>query len=122
MTTTNSLYNFHRDGFYEILDPRTHTIEWLDAQVNSGGIQVWGDQAACILTQNKHFPTGAFEVHVMAAIGSKTQLISVTIKQVERWAKDIGALFVTIASRKGWEREMRPYDYEFWQSELRKEV
>ena len=116
------LYLRFRPEFINIVDSRTHPIEWLDAQVWSGKAKVWGTPDACLLTEIKHFPTGAFEVHVMIAAGNMETLVNETIKHVEAWAREIGALFVTIASRKGWEKIMRPYGYEHWQNELRKEV
>lgn len=116
------LYLRFRPEFINIVDSRTHPIEWLDAQVWSGKAKVWGTPDACLLTEIKHFPTGAFEVHVMIAAGNMETLVNETIKHVEAWAREIGALFVTIASRKGWEKIMRPYGYEHWQTELRKEV
>lgn len=115
-------YLQYREAFAEILDSRTHTIEWLDAQVYAGFVRVWDAPDACLLTEIKQFPTGAFEVHVMIAAGNMETLVNETIKHVEAWAQEIGALFVTIASRKGWEKIMRPYGYEHWQTELRKEV
>lgn len=116
------LYLRFRDAFAEVLDSRTHSIEWLDAQVWSGHMQVWGNDSACLLTEIKQFPTGAFEVHVMIAAGDMDTLVNDTIKQVERWAHKIGALFVTIASRAGWARVMKSHGYEPWQQEIRKSL
>lgn len=116
------LYLRFRDAFAAVLDPRTHSIEWLDAQTWSGHMQVWGDESACLLTEIKPFPTGAFEVHVMIAAGDMDTLVNKTIREVEAWASRHGALFVTIASRKGWEKIMGPHGYAHWQTELRKEV
>ena len=119
-----SLVNYlqYRDSFAEILDPRTHTIEWLDAQVWSGHAKVWGSPDACLLTEIKHFPTGAFEVHVMIAAGDMGTLVNETIKQVEAWAQEIGALFVTIESRNGWVRVMEKHGYFLHQCNIRKEL
>lgn len=117
-----SSYAQFRQAFSEITDPRTYPIEWLDAEVWSGKAQVWGSSDACLVTTVKTFPTGAFEVHVLIAAGNIETLVSETIKQVEEWAKDIGALFVTISSRKGWEKIMAPHGYAYWQTELRLEL
>lgn len=111
-----------RSEIASILDPRTHSVEWLDAQIWYGRAKVWGDDRACLVTEVRSFPTGAFEVHVMVAAGSKRALVEEIIVDVERWATGIGALFVTIASRAAWARVMAPYGYEFWQQEIRKEV
>lgn len=111
-----------RDAFAEVLDPRTHQIEWLDAQVWSGHMQVWGNDKACLLTEIKQFPTGAFEVHVMIAAGDMETLVNETIRDVEAWARKIGALFVTISSRAGWARVMKSHGYEPYQTEIRKVI
>src|SRR3546814_14377048 len=81
-----------------------------------------GADDACLVTELRHFPTGAFEVHVLIAAGNMETLVNEIIKRVEAWGRHIGALFVTIASRKGWEKIMRPYGYEHWQTELRKDL
>lgn len=115
-------YMQFRDEFAGILDPRTHTIEWLDHQVRHGFMRVFGADDACMLAEIRMFPTGAHEVHAMIAAGNIETIIGVLRQQVEAWARETGALFVTASSRKGWERVLRPYGYEFWQSELRLEL
>jgi len=115
-------YLRYRDDFAETLDPRTHTIEWLDAQVFAGFIRVWPAHDACLLTSIRQFPTGAFEVHVEIAAGNRETLVGNVIKRVEVWAQEIGALFVTISSREGWARVMKSHGYEMHQAEIRKEV
>ena len=117
-----TLYAQFRPAFSEVTDSRTYPIEWLDAEVWSGKAQVWGADDACLVTTVKTFPTGAFEVHVLVAAGDMGRLVNETIKQVEEWAQDIGALFVTIASKQAWARIMAPHGYAHWQTELRKEV
>ena len=109
-----------RDEFAKVLDPRTHTIGWLDAQVWSGIAHVWGDEDSCIVAEIRQFPTGAFEVHVLIAAGDVDELVNHTIRRVEQWARDLGALFVTISSRAAWAKIMQPHGYEHWQTEIRK--
>lgn len=111
-----------RDDFAAVLDPRTHDMDWLDTQVITGRIRVWPAHDACLLTSNRHYPTGAFEVHVEIAAGNKETLVNQTIKSVEAWAREIGATFVTIASREGWARVMRPHGYGVHQVEIRKAI
>src|SRR3546814_7194379 len=60
---------------------------------------VWGADDACLVTELRHFPSGAFEVHVLIAAGNMETLVNEIIKRVEAWGRHIGALFVTIASR-----------------------
>lgn len=111
-----------RDEFAGVLDERTHSLQWLDAQVYSGLFACWGNDKACLLTSIKQFPTGAFEVHVEIAAGDLETLVNETIRDVEAWARKVGALFVTIASRAGWVRVMKAHGYAPWQTEIRKEV
>jgi hypothetical protein len=109
-----------REEIEGALDSRTHTIQWLDAQVWSGRAQVWGRDDAVLLSEIRQFPTGAFEVHVLVAAGNRDTLVNDTISEVEQWAGDIGALFVTIASRAAWARVLRGRGYQHWQTEIRK--
>lgn len=115
-------YLRYREDFAETLDPRTHNIDWLDAQVFAGFIRVWPAHDACLLTSIRQFPTGAFEVHVEIAAGNRETLVGNVIKRVEAWAEEIGALFVTISSREGWARVMKPHGYDVFQVALRKEI
>ena len=109
-----------REQFAEVLDERTHSIEWLDAQVYSGLMACWGNDKACLLTSIKQFPTGAFEVHVEVAAGDLDTLRSEVIKDVEAWARKIGALWTTIESRLAWMRLMKADGYHVHQVTLRK--
>ncbi|WP_460986407.1 hypothetical protein [Sphingobium sp. TomTYG75] len=109
-----------REQFAEVLDERTHSIEWLDAQVYSGLMACWGNDKACLLTSIKQFPTGAFEVHVEVAAGDLDTLRSEVIKDVEAWAAKIGALWTTIESRLAWMRLMKADGYHVHQVTLRK--
>lgn len=119
--TAENYWRF-RDAFAGVLDPRTHTIEWLDAQVWSGAFKVWCDGGSCVLTSIRPFPTGAFEVHIQIVTGDVETLTAKILPRIEEWAADIGALMVSAASRKAWARIMEPLGYETWQVELRKEV
>jgi len=116
------IYLRFREDFASVLDPRTHTIEWLDGQIWAGRVKVWGDDRACLLTEIRYFPVGSFDVHVMIAAGSRKVLVDEVILEVEAWARQVGALFVSIASREAWARIMAPQGYESWQHEIRKEA
>lgn len=108
-----------RDDFDSVLDPRTHSIEWLDAQVWLGKAKVWGDDRACALTEIRHFPAGTFEVHVMIAAGSLKILVSEIMPEIQLWKDEIGALFVSVASRMAWIRLLEPLGFRVWQTEVR---
>lgn len=122
ITTNASPYGFWRDEFAEMLDPRTHPLGWLDAQVWGGKMQVWGDDGGCILTEIRIFPTGAFEVHIMIAAGDMKHLVNAILPEIEEWADSIDALFVSVASRAGWAKVLKPRGYEPWQQEVRLQI
>jgi hypothetical protein len=70
----------------ELLDPQRYTIAWLDAQVWAGFIQCWSNDRACILAKINHYPTGAFDIHGMAATG-ELDGIKELIGKAEEWAR-----------------------------------
>ena len=108
-----------RDAFAEVLDPRTHTIEWLDSRIASGLMHSWGNEKACVLTELRQFPTGAFEVHVMIAAGDADVMVNEIMPQIMKWKDKIGALHVSVASRLAWVRLLKPLGFEVWQTEVR---
>ena len=114
-------YLDHRDAFKELLDPQRYSIEWLDGQVWAGFIQCWSNERACILAKINHYPTGAFDIHGMAAAG-ELESIKPLIEQAEQWARSMGALSAEIASRPGWERALKEAGYEPHQRVLRKDL
>src|SRR3546814_13982131 len=86
-TDTRCPYTTLFRSFAQIIDTRTHRIEWLDAQVWTGRARVWGADDACLVTELRHFPTGAFEVHVLIAAGNMETLVNEIIKRVEAWGR-----------------------------------
>jgi len=111
-----------RDQIADAIDQGLYPIQWLDAQVYAGFVKVWSADDACCLTEIRTFPSGLFEVHYMVAAGNKETMVNVIAPQVEQWAREIGAIFTSIASRKGWERVMKPHGYEVQRIELRKKL
>src|SRR3546814_1579988 len=87
-TDTRCPYTTLFRSFAQIIDTRTHRIEWLDAQVWTGRARVWGADDACLVTELRHFPTGAFEVHVLIAAGNMETLVNEIIKRVEAWRSE----------------------------------
>lgn len=114
-------YARHRGELATLLDPRCHSIEWLDGEVYSGRLKTWSDDKAIIIVDVKMYPAGAREIHGMAAAGSLPNVLGL-IEQAERWAKDQGIEFATIASREGWARVLEPRGYRPHQSVIRKEL
>ena len=111
-----------RDDFAAILDPRFYTVEWLDGEVWSGRIRLFSGPNSCILASIKPYPTGALELHVMAATGELNEIISSTIVSVETWARSIGCIVAVIESRAGWLKVMKASGYKLHQTAIRKEL
>ena len=115
-------YVLWRDGFASILDPRFYTIDWLDGQVWAGFTKVFAADDACIVTEVKIYPTGAREVHGIAAVGSMDSIIDQLIPQAEAWGRSLGCITASIASRPGWIKALKPHGYELHQCEIRKDL
>lgn len=114
-------YLEHRAEFEELLDPERYTIRWLDGEVWSGRIMCWSNRKAAILAKLNTYPTGAFDIHGMAAAG-ELDAIKELIGEAEEWARGAGALAAEIASREGWERALKSEGYQLHQTVLRKEL
>lgn len=115
----NPDYLRFRGRIAQALDPRLHPIEWLDAQVWAGFAKVWASDDACLLTELKVYPTGAFEVHAMVAAGS-LEGIDALREQAEEWGREMGAFCASCSSRKGWRRKLARHGYEVHQVYMRK--
>lgn len=109
-----------RDDFAAILDPRFYSLEWLDGEVWSGRIRLFSSAKSAILVMLKAYPTGAIELHGMAATGELNDLLSSTIPQSENWAKGLGAICAVIESRDAWSRVMGEHGYGKYQTAIRK--
>ena len=114
-------YLRHRSSLAQVLDPRCYTLEWVDSEIAEGRISVRATEDAIILTQVRTFPTGAREIHGMAAAGELPSILAL-IQQAEQWARSQGIEFATVASRPGWQRVLAPYGYQVHQVELQKEL
>jgi hypothetical protein len=111
-----------RDQFAAMLDPRFYTVEWLDGEVFSGRIHLIAVEDAAVLVTLKGYPTGATEVHGMAAAGNMVRIVNTLIPAAERWGREHGAIVASIESREGWGRVLKPYGYEPHQLTIRKEL
>lgn len=110
-------YRRFRQDFASILDNRFYTLAWLDGQVADNSIRCWSDSRAAILATIKTYPTGARELHGMAAAGHLPS-IPPLIALAEQWGREHGCLEACIDSRPGWERVMK--DYHLSQVTIRK--
>ena len=117
----NQIYEAHREAFAELLDPRFYTVNWLDGEIWTGAIRVFGNNRACILVRLKPYPTGAWEIHGEAAVGELDAILEL-IEEAEAWGRKIGCITASIASRSGWQRVLKDKGWEPFQVELRKDL
>lgn len=111
-------YEAFRSELASALDPKTHTIGWLDCQVANGAIRVLGNDKAVILYEFKQFPTGWRELHGMLAAGDLTTVVNELIPAAESIAQSTGCGAAEIASRPGWVKLLK--DYEVHQVSIKK--
>jgi hypothetical protein len=112
-------YARFRDAFAGVLDPRFHTIEWLDYQVEIGALHLLcNEQAACLLSVIAH-PTGAKEMHCMIAAGALEGILAL-IPDAEQWGRQQGCIVAVVESREGWVRAMSGFGYAPYQVAVRK--
>lgn len=105
----------------EILDNRRHSLEWLDGQVMTGRATVWTADDAAIVTEIRPYPTGAREIHGLAAVGSLATIRDVLIPAAEEYGRSIGCIGAVIESRPGWQKALAGSGYEVRQIALGKE-
>lgn len=111
-----------RDGFASILDERFYYIEWLDKQFTSGAYTLFTCPDAAAFVEIKTYPTGAREVHGVAATGNLASIVSDIIPRVEAYGREQGCIVFGIESRIGWSRLMKPHGFEHYQTTIRKEL
>lgn len=114
-------YQRHRDEIAGLLDPRCHTIEWLDDEIASGNALTFGNEEAVIVVTVKQYPAGGTELHGLVAAGDIAAIL-VLIEQAEQWARARGVDFACISSRPGWSRVLKPRGYSVNRVELRKDL
>ena len=115
-------YQHWRNAFADMLDCRTHTGAWLDSEVEAGRIKCWATDAAAIIAEIKTYPTGARELHGLAAVGDMMVIVGELIPQAEKWGRKMECDFASIASREGWARVLAPFGYAVHQVTIRKEL
>lgn len=115
-------YLEHRAAFGEILDERYYTLPWLDQQVLGGQCRVWACDDAALITEIKEYPTGARDIHVLAAAGNMSRIVGELRSEAEEWARSIGCIGVLVESREGWGKALKPYGYSTHQTVVRKEL
>lgn len=111
-----------REAFAEALDPRRHTIEWLDQLVADGRAIFWAADDAAMLTELRFYPTGAKDIHGLVAAGELEAITGKLIPQAEEWARAAGCIGAVIESREGWVRSLKASGYRTYQTAVRKEL
>lgn len=101
------------------LDPDRWPAWYFDEQVLAGTWRCWGTDKAAILAELREYPTGAREVHGVAAVGDLPEIIAL-IPKAEEWGREEGCVRAVIESRPGWERVLP--DYELHQASVRKDL
>ena len=115
------IYKAFRPQFEQIIDTRFYSMAWLDSAVMDGIATVFGDDSAAILTQFRTYPSGAKEIHGLAAAG-ELDAIKRHVRTAEEWGQSEGCCVASIASTIGWARVMRDDGYAVHQVEIRKEL
>lgn len=101
------------------LDPERYPAWYFDEQVLSGAWRCWSDSRAAILAEIREYPSGAKEVHGVAAAGDLEAIVGL-IPFAEQWGREEGCSRAVIESRPGWERVLP--DYELHQVSVRKDL
>lgn len=101
------------------LDPYRYPAWYWDRQVYVGFWKVWGNAKSVIVAELKHYPSGIFELHGVAAAGDLAGIVDL-IPLAEEWGREAGAVRAVIESREGWAR-MLP-EYQVHQVSVRKEL
>jgi len=114
-------YQRHRDEIAALLDPRCHTIDWMDVQLLSGDALAFGSERGVIIVTVKQYPAGGRELHGLVAAGDVAEILFL-IEQAEQWGRDNGLDFACISSRPGWARLLKPRGYSVNRVEIVKDL
>jgi hypothetical protein len=110
-----------RAEFEKALDPRFYRIEHLDAVINEGQARIFTCPKATLIVELRHYPTGAFDGHVLIAAGDPEQVVATLRPRAEAWLRAIGAAGALVESRPGWARLLKRHGYSAHQLVVRKD-
>jgi hypothetical protein len=110
-----------REKFAGALDPRMYRIEHLDARIDDD-VKLFTCPEAALILELRHYPTGAFDGHVLVAAGDAEAIVNILRPRAEACLRAIGAMGAIVESRAGWERALRPHGYSKHQTMVRKEL
>lgn len=114
-------YKTHRDEIASLLDPRCHTIDWLDTQLLSGDALAFANATSVIIITVKAYPAGATELHGLVAAGELAGILAL-IDAAEEWGAKAGITFAVISSRPAWSRVLKNKGYAVKRVELAKDL
>ncbi|MEA3002177.1 MAG: hypothetical protein QOH81_965 [Sphingomonadales bacterium] len=114
-------YRPWRGAFEKALDPRFCAIEHLDARISGDSARIFACAEAALIVELRHYPTGAYDGHVLIAAGDPKQVVATLRPRAEAWLRSIGALGALVESRPGWARLLKEHGYEPHQMTLRKD-
>lgn len=100
--------------------PKTHTLTDVFAMVTRGEAQFWPFERSAMVSLIWDEPQ-AKTLHQWLVGGDMDDLMSHN-DDAERWARTRGCTRMLVAGRRGWERVMRPFGFEFVGVVLAKEL
>jgi hypothetical protein len=115
-------YLYFRAAFGEAIDPRLHTLDWLDQRILSGEALFWRTERAAIVAEPRVYPTGKRDLHGLIAAGDIDDIADILIPMAEHYARSVGCIGAVIESRPGWARRLKGKGYATYQVALRKEL
>ena len=87
----------------------THTFNDVSDAVMQGTMQLWPGQKSCAVTEIIKYPQTK-TIHVFLAGGDKDEIIRMQ-QSAAAWGRQQGCEHMTLAGRKGWERELKPHGW-----------
>lgn len=111
-----------RGEFYDILDERFYTPEWLNGEVWSGRMVLFYRDGAAVLVSIKAYPTSALELHGIGAAGDWATIVGALIPEAEAWGRKMGCIVAVIESRGAWAKVLKDSGYALYQTNIRKEL
>lgn len=125
----DSVWPFVRPALekYPELWDRTMTIETLRALLDAGACTLWvvlqdGLIAMAFVTQVTNYPTARCLEVVWGVGRGIDEWLPLVLSALENFAGRVGIEYVDVCGRKGWERPLAPYGYEYVSSRFVKRI
>lgn len=85
----------------------THSFNDIAANIYRGHLQFWPGKGAVVITEMMDAPMQRY-CHIFLAGGDLDELVEME-KAISGWAREAGAVRITINGRPGWERALDGY-------------